>query len=467
MAAHAPVLSFNGAANSDSSSGEEEPYETEEETAPAIVGSSSSREKTSWLKRLAIPGSSGGKKKELSIQSGDILRSPTSGSPPAIASPTATFPRQQQQQQQPQGTLQITVTESVTENTVLERPSTESSPKHRGGCYGRLFPWVHTGIKKLFYSIHFKRFDLPIFSIAKLLVNLVVVCALVGVCIKYFPPRINVSIESFGVPSHPAQVHWDAFQAANDKQFTPSDTSLPPVNTDLLRRRRSAPNSVPNIGEKEEEGGEGLKVGGRGSYYSSAADLEEVLSLRRKRSNASPYKECSLDSQYALHLNWEMDLVFRVPQGAKDDNILRLDRLAYVHQVEEMVYNSSQYKRFCHKRSATGLCDPLNSILTWLYPRDPTTGSYVYNTPDGFTPDLPATIHSLSANLSVALWFTGGEMNFVNSSYVEAKLLRSQIRVGLPLPCFKDTHDRREEQKELVTEYFVSLMSVFDDMSTR
>lgn len=444
----AQVLSFDDTIQytSDSSSSSDESDVDDETVLDPSIGQGAGK-RTSWLKRLATPSS----RKELSIQSGDIIRSPTPTSPsgnPAVAVVSPPMPPQARghtedttaaaQAVEGNGYVNPSETEaaSLPPNGTFHPLSSESMSKPKGGCYGAVFPILHNIIQYAFFSISIPigktKIDVPLLSIIKLVANFLLMTIILAVSLTKYPPRINMSIESFGVPSHPAQVHWDAFEAAKDNQFIIANTSLPPINTNALRRRRDTPNTL--------------------------------------QTGSAEYPDCppSSSTQYALHLNWEMDLIFRVPEGVhEDDNILSRDRIAYIHKVEELIYNSTEYKHFCHKRSSSNLCDPLNSILTWLYPRDPKTGMYVYDTPDGFTPDLSSTIRSLSANLSVALWFTGGEVNFVNSSYVEAKLLRSQIRVGLPLPCFTGTQDRKEKQKAFVTRYFVSLMSVFDELSTR
>lgn len=438
----AQVLSFDDTIHYTSDSSSDGSDEDERALGPTdreASGQVETSKKTSWLKRLSTSGGS----RKLSIQSGDIVRSPTptSSSNSAAVSPLQ-GPPAQAMSSQVNGTAGSNgfVTPSETAGAAAVSPPDgalllqpiEAVPEPKRGCYSAVFPVLHRIVKSDFFSISLckGRFDFPLLSIFKLVLNFILVIVIMIVSAIKYPPIINVSIESFGIPSNPAQVHWDAFQAAKDDQFIIANTSLPPINTNLLRRRRESPNT---------------------------------LQTRSK----VPFPDCPPSSitQHAIHLNWEMDLIFRVPEGAEDDNILRRDRIDYIHKVEETIYNSTEYKHFCHKRS-NQLCDPLNSILTWLYPRDPKTGNYIYNTPDGFTPDLDSTISSLSANLSVALWFTGGEVSKVNNSYT-AKLLRSQIRVGLPLPCFTGTRDRREEQKELVTKYFVSLIPELDANSTR
>lgn len=392
--------------------------------------SDSADKKASWMKRLTRSGKRDTYR--LSIQSGDIV---LPSSPVSPVSTGASFsPASPSGREEVVGSLQAP--SPPTDGTVASSATVVSSSppaphKSRGGLYGRIFNFVQLYVQKAFYSSKIGRVNCPVVSIGMLVLNLLILSIIVAIAATRFPPRININIkESFGIPNHPAQIHWDAFEAAKEGQFdnTSQLSDLAPVSTNQeLRKRRNAlqPRSV------------------------TSEDCQ------------------SSNTQYALHINWEMDLVFRVPASNSDKNILRQDRISYIHEIEERIYTSSEYKNFCHKRRGSNLCDPLNSLLTWLYPRDPNTGLYIYDTPDGFTPDLPGTVRSLSANLSVALWFTGGAINFVNTTDIEAKILRSQIRVGLPLPCFTGTHDRREEQKQKVTNYFVSLGPILEQLSTR
>ncbi len=363
-------------------------------------------EKNSWFRKLRRSSPSPLK---LSIQSGDIVRSPTPATPPpgpgSLSSP-----------------IDIDGGGPPPPGPVPGPPSDLSV----------LFKTIYTLVNFFFFSIKFKRSSraiIPVGSLAVLALNEILIGIIIALAVTKFPPQINISLKSFGIPSHPAQIDWDAYTAAKNQQFS-------------------------NISQ---------------SYNSTLpTGAASKRSARQKRSDF-PYPNCdpSTYTQYALHTNWEMDLVFRVPSSNPHKNILTRERISYINSIENAIYNSVEYKHFCHKRSSTDLCDPLNSLLTWLYPRDRNTGQYIYNTSDGFTQDLPSTLKTLSSKLSVALWFTGGEINFVNSSYIEAKLLRSQVRVGLPLPCFSSTRDRRDIQKELVTSYFVSLVPMLKEMSNR
>lgn len=434
-------------------------------------GANTPGSKPSWLKRLTNPAPS-----RLSIQSGDIVRSPTPGSQGSVSSrctsPTISptpCPAGQTQGPISRGnngsgnsaggyTAVGQVVAAVPTNTAdcymsgtgppLLEPVTEiphtpyyspdvpESYKSKGFFSTAAFRVVHVLVRTYFFSPSVGRYGwkLPIASALILLINVLMIISLALICIFSYSPKINVSIKSFGIPNHPAQVNWDAYNAGLQRHFANSTMEQPPIDD-------------PQVD------------------YSSEGQLRRKRDALQTRSIV-PDCPPSYATQYALHRNWEMDLVFRVPDSNADSNILTRDRISYIHYVEEFIYNSTEYKSFCHKPSSSLFCDPLNSLLTWLYPRDPNTGKYIYDTADGFTPDLPSTMRTLSQDISKALWFTAGQLN-VNDTSVEAKLLRSQIRVGLPLPCFKEPYDRYDEQKDLVTGYFVSLMPVLEEMSTR
>lgn len=425
--------------SSDSSSEVEDDGSVVQKVLNLEAGSqSTSGKKGSWLRRLAAPPA-------LSIQSGDIMRSPTGSktSSPVAGSPTAAVrssttaiasslsPGNQTAELELEranaGPLELEL------ETTTTRPINNSSPSRRG-CYGRVFPILRYLVKFVFYSPKIGWFHLPVASLGILLLNLVVTLMVVAVVVRSsLSPKINVSIKSFGIPDHPAQQHWDAFSAAESNNFantsSPIDTYLQSLTQHDERKRRS------------------------------------TLRTRSTYPNCPPIPGMT---QNIIHKNWEMDMVFRVPSPAaeKNANILTRERISHIHDVEESIYNSSGYGNVCRK-SSTFHCYPLSSLLSWLYLRDEKTGNYVYNTTDGFTPNLQSSLRQIS-NLSVALWFTGGEASFSSDfSFVEAKLLRSQIRVALPLPCFSDEKDRYSDQKKLVTDYFVSLMPFFEKKSTR
>lgn len=420
-----------------------------DEDEPVLHQGPVQREKASWFGRLtnARPR---GVYEELSIQSGDITRSPPCVSPrpqgSLPSSPTSTSPTSSKVAMPPasdQTTINPIVLVAAAEMAAAPTdPPAISKPV--GGLYGRLFPFIHAVVKVLFFSIKIHpRFAMPLASMLILLGNFLLMFVIaVAVFKTSYSPRINVNVEAFGIPDHPAQKHWDAFKAAQGGEFT---SSLSPTSATSERPSSEQPN-LPSRAVKR--------------------------SVPEEESLAFPDCAPAHNTQYSVHRNWEMDLVYRVPEPAAklDDNILSMERIKRIHEIEEYIYDSQRYQTVCRIRredDGSTHCYPLNSLLSWFYYRDPKTGLYVYDTPDHFTNNFTDTLRQIS-KLPTALWFTGGEVNISSDfSSAEARLLRSEIRVGLPLRCFRDSTDRYGEQKALVTEYFASLMPILDEMSTR
>ena len=349
----------------------------------------------------------------LSVQSGDIQRSPTE---PGIALIPATFPT---------GDRAEFMDTPDSPRVGVGSEDEEKDPRTRNGF---LFDLLHKLVKMLFFSIKTRCCVIPIISLAILAGNVLFIGTIAAVSIMKFPPQVNLNIESFGIPSHESQVNWDAYTAAESGQF---DSSNP----------QGTGNSDSSIELRRRSNGE----------------LQP-----RSTSQPGSFPNCppQHDTQKHRHKYWMLDLVFRVPALNTNRNILTLDHIKYIHQIEETLYNSSGYQNFCLKSNGV-LCDPLVSLLTWLYIKDHSTGKYVYNTADHLPQDISKTLSSRQE----VLWFTGGELDYVNSTYT-AQLLRSQMRIGVPLPCFS-LGQRTREQQELVTDYLVSLIPILKNMSNR
>ena len=288
----------------------------------------------------------------------------------------------------------------------------ESREKFREGFYAVLFPFVYLFVKLVFgYSKHKPlRMIVPFILLA---VNFALVTALTLLIIFKFTPSINLSISAFGIPSHPAQIHWDAYRAAA-RNHVKNQTTQPTLD-DLVQRGIVRRNVIPDCN-----------------------------------------KDPNMRYQTTL-TNTEMDLVYRVKDG---ENILTPERLNYLHEVEKYIYTSPDYQKTCHKRSSSAPCDVLVSLLSWVYPQNQNDGSYIYP-----PPNFTTTIQILKQDSSIAPWFTGGTVERIGDSYYKSSFLRAQIRVGLPIPCYTGNHDRRGEQNELLTKFFVSLIPYLDSKS--
>ena len=382
---------------------------------------SESKGKFSWLPKLKF-GSNREKYRPLSVQSGDIVHA----SPPPTDTTRAS----------------TNVTCSIVTTTTLVIPpatastvpvleddgaSTEREIQARGGVYATIFPLVHFVVKFLFF--HEKFSLIPIVMLAG---HFIFTIAFILLAVYKYPPTLNLSVKAFTIPNHPAQMHWDSFTAAKGGHIWNSSVANNKNGTDVVYERNK------NI-------------------------------LKRNIIEGCD-RDPNVNYQIYLHIYWELDLVFRVPKENPDRNVLTEKRIRRIHEIEEYIYNLPDYKDFCHKSNGKDFCDPINSLLTWLYPRNRQDGSFVYN-PDHFTPNLTESLLQLKSNYTNALWFTAGQVTIINQTNFVAELLRSQVRVGLPFPCFKYTGHRGSDgyyrESELVTEFFVSLIPFLASASDR
>ena len=396
--------------------------------------------KLSWITSKLKPGSlKRNEYRPLSVQSGDIVQTQNTTAPAPIDSATTSTSTAVNFNHVtavtnvvhvaydcPNVAMSTEGSEQLDADAITKREVAE-----KGGLYAFMFPIVHFVTKFMFFH---QRFSLvPIVMVG---LHFLLTLMLVFLAVFLYPPALNLTIEAFSIPNHPSQIHWDAYTAAkagkvwNDSVNADSTSqSEPPLplgkgTKDILKR---------NIIE-------GCERNPNGHY------------------------------QTRLHIIWELDLVFRVPESNPDPNknILTEERIRRIHEIEEHIYNVPDYKDFCHKGVNVDFCDPINSLLTWLYPRHKGNGSFVYN-PDHLTHNLTDSLLQLKNNYTNALWFTGGQVTIVNSTTFIAKLLRSQVRVGLPLPCFTYTgdrvKDRYNQEYDLVTKFFVSLIPYLEGAS--
>ena len=389
--------------------------------------------KFSWLIPKLNFGSNRDRYRPLSVQSGDIVHSST-----VPSSSTPTYPRTAAGVNVVPipSTTTIVVPPPATVSIIAHQdttdPITEREIAAKGGLYAAAFPAVHAAVKVLFYH---ERFSLV--PIGWLVLHFILTAVLVVLALFIYPPSLNLTIEAFSIPNHPSQIHWDAFTAAKDgKIWNDSVSNNDPSGSDVV--------------------------------YDPQQPLGKNILKRNIIEGCD--RDPSKHYQTRLHVVWELDLVFRVPESNPDPskNILTEERIRRIHDIEEHIYNLPDYKDFCHKGLRADFCDPINSLLTWLYPRHKENGSFVYN-PDHLTHNLTDALLQLKNNHTNALWFTGGQVTVINSTNFVAKLLRSQVRIGLPLPCFTFTGDRVKDhyndEYDLVTKFFVSLIPFLEEAS--
>ena len=304
-----------------------------------------------------------------------------------------------------------------------------SDEVRKNAFYNTLFTFVHYYVKIFFFEVKVGCVRIPIVSWFPLMFSIALAIVLGLVAVFKFPPTVNINIvESFRIPDHVSAIHWDAYQAA----------------------------SGGNIAGNGSNGG--------GAVHRNRRELSPTggVDLRRRSSNGCP---TYTHTQRYVHGSWLMDLVFVVPEDRADRNVLTQERIRYIHSVEEHIYNTSAYKNVCHKSGNSDVCDPITSILTYLYPRQ-SDASYKYG-PDGLVPDVQAALLRLKSDLSIAMWFTGGQVSLINGSFVTATLLRSQIRVGVPFPGYCDVYEHYDEQNAKAVDFFLSLVPFLDTASKK
>ena len=267
-------------------------------------------------------------------------------------------------------------------------PSGFPTIKH-GRVYSKLFPHVHRAVKYIFYS------EKTAFVPLMILTALIVVTAILGVLVfKVYPLTFNISIDSIQVPDHSSTKHWDAYQAALANQIY----------------NESASKSTSDL-----ESGSTTK-----SYSDDLLGENDLKSTNEFKSSGccSSYRP-----QGTMHGGWVLELVYRVRAGREDRNLLRDDRIKHLHKIEDHIYQLSSYKSVCHFAFHNQVCDPVNSLLTYLYPQNKDDGSYV-------NPDLDPnwkdklTLYELSEKDREQLyWYAGGKVG----EDLTVELLRAQV----------------------------------------
>lgn len=275
---------------------------------------------------------------------------------------------------------------SIQSGDIISPPSSppQSQPRSvpRGKLYTKLFPIVHKMVKCVFFSER-----VPISPLIILLV-LSITTFLIGFGVWWkYPPTYNISIESVQVPDHSSSIHWDAYQAAllnqiyNDTNPSSADTS------DDASNKKEHSNSGNEFKSESKSGG------CCDTFY---------------------------NHQARMHGSWILELVYRVRSGRKNKNLLEDNRIEHLHSIERHIYNLDSYKKVCHFQYGEGVCDPINSLLTYIYPQSKEDGSYGYD-PDWRTELDPR--HIDKNKLERVLWYTGGQIG----DNLETQLLRAQV----------------------------------------
>lgn len=272
-----------------------------------------------------------------------------------------------------------------------------------GALYAFLFPKLHSVVRVAFCHPACSLVTITLLLVATVLTGVLVLLLL--------PPTLNFSLRSFQAPDHISATRWDAFRAAENGNFS-------------------------------------FDAGGRTSVTRS---LDDPRPSKRAAGGVWPSCPSTYQTQRIMHAHWALSLVYVVPKSSPDQNVFsRLDR---IYEIEQHVYNDENYKYFCHKCWSCSSCDPVNSILTYFYKDKLLPNS-------GIVEDTRARLVSILAEApSSVLWYTGGKLNNYSST-----LLRSEVRIGVPLPCHDDSP--LGQQHDLVQAFFLSFIPYLEGVSS-
>ena len=250
-----------------------------------------------------------------------------------------------------------------------------------------------------------------------------------------FPPSLNLTIRSFGIPDHITSENWDAFQAA--------------TNGMIVGRNDTETDGSFSSKSFKDYFGFPTNHGSMRSFPTSG--------LQTKSSSSNPCNPYT--TQNCIHPDWILDIVFRASDGV---NLLSEDHLGFIHRIEEHIYNDPDYKDFCHKMPDYDICDPVSSLLTYLYPRY-LNGSYENAKGDHLVPNLREVLLYLKENVTEILYYTGGQIG----PNLTASLLRSQVRIGVPLPGYESYYKETDKQEHKALRFFIKLADYLEGASSK
>lgn len=244
---------------------------------------------------------------------------------------------------------------------------------------------------------------------------LLVVCGVSGglgaysVFIKQPAPVIDKSIQAFSIPNHKAYIRLDSLMLARKN------------NASVMRYRRDVSRSV------EEQY--------RSALAGSQALVNEQMPVRVKRSGNFEVQKYP----YQIVRRWKMQVIY-LAKGDQNHNIFTKERLNMVHKIENDIISHPRFKEFCLRdiRAANydpavkdqNSCAPLNSLLSYFFPSQDTSGNIFY---DGYGKNLAdiKSALSLAMNHENFYYFVDDK---INKTYHKSHLLRTEVLFGAPLP---------------------------------
>ncbi|KAL5014768.1 hypothetical protein ScPMuIL_009038 [Solemya velum] len=250
-------------------------------------------------------------------------------------------------------------------------------------------------------------------------------------------PVIDKSYNAFTILNHKASENFDALSLAvkyNQSKF--------------FRVRRSAQNHF--------------------SYPNTIQETEQDFLYDQKKSIT---KRSSGSADYTQSYNvWKMQVIFLAKGG--DANIFTKERIRSIHEIEQKIRQHKHYPNFCYRDlsiigkdpavdSCNG-CAPLNSLLTYFYPSQDSSGQLHY---DGFGSNMA----NIDSAVNMAMTHSGFYYYVdekANKSNHRSSLLRTEVLFGFPLKGYKDIGASRSQQTELFKDFVITYIDLFSKLST-
>lgn len=258
--------------------------------------------------------------------------------------------------------------------------------------------------------------NLTILSIVVLTSSLIIPVALGLVTFFKYPTVVDISLQSFAIPSQVASKHEDAFTVAKQRSH----------NYRLRVRRSAEPWPIP--------------------------PTDAPTSFPR-------YKYTQSRSR------WNIDLIY-IAQG-DDKNMFTVERLKAAQKIEQKIMKYEGFQDFCWKWKIVKLdpvlsnrynaCAPPVSLVDFFFPTS--FGRISFYDGQGETLTNSSMFKTLKFLLSkqFTYWFVDGEFSSENQ---RSSILRAQIKFGFPLKGYT-LHDRRGKRAEEQDKLYVKFMAKF------
>lgn len=268
--------------------------------------------------------------------------------------------------------------------------------------------------------------NLTILSIVVLFLSLAIPTALGLVSILAYTPAVDISLQSFQIPTQTASLNEDAFKVASRHS---SKVDKDPEKTKHRRSAVPLPDPWPMPSDPK----------GKGQKW---------------------YKYTQYRSK------WNIDLIY-LPQG-KDKNMFNVETLLAAHRFEQNVIKYPGFTDFCWKWSKARLdpvlsnkfnaCTPPISLIDFFFPTQYLGMSFF----DGQGANLTALAKNQTLKFLLSkqftYWFVDGHFSAENP---RSSFLRAQIKFGYPLKGYNRRGYNRGAKLREQNEKYQAFMKKF------